>query len=512
MARRKNPREWRHLGAHSRFKKEPSEIFTRTYYRPIIERTKPLYYACSLVNLAHMVMVVEEGIIARGKGAKILEIMLEVDEMGSTGFPFEEGKGNIYLNMESYLLEKLGEDLGGWAYIGRSRLDYEATIRRIYVRDELVKVIKGIVKLIGVMLRRAAEQSNTIMPGYSHLQHSQPCTFGHYVLAFVDAFLKDIERLKGAFGRTDLNPMGAAAAAGEALGLNRKRTTELLGFSDFLENSREACFSRDYAAESYGCCSIFMSNLGQLAMDLDLFCTQEFNMIELADEYSGTSSFMPQKKNPLPLEAIRAYSGYFIGVLPSVLGVMKANSEEVDIIEFTPDFDLGAFQMLADMAELMGGVMTTMNTREETMRERAYSHWSTASALALLISREANLSWRTAHRVVGRLVRDCVNHGIAPLQVTEEMLRKAAEEIAGEKLRLKISTEGMRKVLDPGHFIATRSTRGSTNPKEVKRMVRDRAARLDQESQWIEGKEAHISNAYDTLRRTARKNAQGNRA
>jgi len=455
-----------------------------------------------------MVMVVEEGIIARGKGAKILEIMLEMDEMGSTRFPFEEGKGNIYLNMESYLLEKLGEDLGGWAYVGRSRLDYEATIRRIYVRDELVKVIRGILKLIGVMLRRAAEHSSTIMPGYSHLQHSQPCTFGHYLLAFVDAFLKDIERLKGAFGRTDLNPLGAAAAAGEALGLNRSRTTELLGFNNFLENSREACFSRDYAAESYGCCSIFMSNLGQLATDLDLFSTQEFNMIELADEYSGTSSFMPQKKNPLPLEAIRAYSGYFIGVLPSVLGVMKTNSEEVDIIEFTPDFNLGAFQMLADMAELMGGVMGTMNIKEETMRERVYSHWSTASALALLISRNANVSWRTAHRIVGRLVRDALSNGITPVQATEQMLKKAAEEIVGEKLRLKISTEGMRKVLDPGNFIRTRSTPGSTNPEEVKRMAQDRVVRLEQERRWIEGKEAHISSAYDNLRRIAKEIVQ----
>jgi len=450
-----------------------------------------------------MVMVIEEELIAREKGAQILEIMLEMDEMGSTGFPFEEGKGNIYLNMESYLLEKLGEDVGGWAYVGRSRLDYEATIRRIYVRDELIKVIKGILKLVGVMLRRAAEQSSTIMPGYSHLQHSQPCTFGHYVLSFADAFLKDIERFKGAFGRTNLNPLGAAAAAGEVLGLNRKRTTELLGFSNFLENSREACFSRDYAAESYGCGSIFMSNLGQLATDLDLFCTQEFNMIELADEYSGTSSFMPQKKNPLPLEAIRAYSGYFIGVLPSVLGVMKTNSEEVDIIEFTPDFDLGAFQMLADMTGLMGGVMATMSIKEETMRDRAYSHWSTASALALLISRKANLSWRTGHRIVGRLVREAVSNGITPLQVTEQMLKKAAEEIVGEELMLEISTEGMREVLDPGNFITTRCTQGSTNPEEVKRMAQDRVVRLEQERQWIEGKEAHIGNACDNLRRLA---------
>ncbi len=160
--------------------------------------------------------------------------------------------------------------------------------------------------------------------------------------------------------------------------------------------------------------------------------------------------------------------------------------------------------MLADMAELMGGVMATLNIKEETMRERVYSHWSTASALALLISRKANLSWRTAHRIVGRLVRDALRNGITPLQATEQMLKKAAEEIVGEELMLELSTEGMREVLDPDNFVRTRSTRGSTNPEEVKRMVQDRVVRLEQERQWIEDKEAHISSAYDNLRRIAR--------
>lgn len=511
MAMEKDPKQWKHLGAHSRFKGEPSEVFTKRYYQPIIERTKPLYYACSLVNLAHVVMAVEEGIIPGEEGAKILGIMLEMDEMGSAAFPFERERGNIYLNMESYLMENLGEDVGGWAYMGRSRLDYEATIRRIYVRDELMRVIKSILSLISGMVRRAGEQSDMLMPGYSHLQHSQPCTFGHYVLSFVDAFFKDIERLRGAFERTNLSPLGAAAGAGETIRLNRERTTQLLGFRAFLENAREACFSRDYAAETYGCFSIFMSNLGQLATDMDLFCTDEFNMIELAHEFSGTSSFMPQKKNPLPLEAIRAYSGYFIGVLPSMLGVLKTNSEEVDIIEFTPDFAVGCFGMLIDMAELMEGVMATMRVKGETMAERAHSNWATASALALLVSRKANLSWRTAHRIVGVLVRVALRNGITPLGVTEQLLKEAAHEIVGENIRLEISTQEIRKALDPASFIGTRSTPGSTNPKEVKRMAKDRMARWKKERTWIEEEEACISSAYDNLRRIAREMAQAPR-
>jgi argininosuccinate lyase len=290
--------------------------------------------------------------------------------------------------------------------------------------------------------------------------------------------------------------------------LNRGRTTELLGFGSFLENAREACFSRDYAAETYGSLSIFMSNLGQLATDMELFCTHEFDMIELADEFSGTSSFMPQKKNPLPLEAIRAYSGYFIGVLPSLLGVLKTNSEEVDIIEFSPDFAMGCFAMLIAMAELMEGVMATMRVKEEPMRERAKSNWSTASALALLVSRKANLSWRIAHRIVGGLVRVALRNGITPVEVTEQTLTEAAHEIVGENTRLEISTEAIRKALDPASFIRTRSTPGSTNPKEVKRMAKDRMARWKRERAWIEEEEMCISSAYDNLRKIAREMAQ----
>ena len=503
MTVRKTSKSWRHLGARSRFKGEPSELFTKTYYEPITDRTKPLYYACSLANLAHVLMLVEEKIIDKEIGAAILKIMLEMDRMGNEAFPFEKEKGNIYLNMESYLFERLGEAVGGWAYIGRSRLDYEATIRRIFVRDRLLEVMGAILTLIDTTLHMASAHNHTIMPGYSHLQQSQPCTFGHYLLSFVDAFFKDMDRFKQAFVRTNLSPLGAAAAVGEALPLNRKRVAECLGFNDFIENAREACFSRDYALESISCCSVFMSNLGQLATDLDTFCTREFNMIELADEFSGTSSFMPQKKNPLPLEAIRAYSGYFIGMLPSLLGVMKTNSEEVDIIEFAPDFNLQAFQMLIDMANLMEGVVATMIVKKRVMKKNVQSNWSAASDLAQMISHQEILPWRTAHRIVGRMIRDAVEHEITPRQVTKQMLNKAATEILGKKSKLKISASTIKTVLDPARFVQTRSTSGSTNPDEVKRMAESRLFQLKQQQRWLKNKETKIDKSYGKLRKAA---------
>ena len=504
MTRKKSSNAWHHLGAHSRFKGEPSELFTKTYYEPITERTKPLYYACSLVNLAHVTMLVEEKIIDKKIGASILKVMLEMDSMGCEAFPFEKEKGNIYLNMESYLSERLGESVGGWAYIGRSRLDYEATIRRVFVRDRLLEAMEAILTLIETTLYRAAEHNHAVMPGYSHLQQSQPCTFGHYLLSFVDAFFKDIDRLKQAFVRTNSSPLGAAAAVGEALHLNRKRTAGLLGFKDFIENAREACFSRDYALESISSCSVFMSNLGQLATDLATFCTREFNMIELADEFSGTSSFMPQKKNPLPLEAIRAYSGYFIGMFPALLGVMKTNSEEVDIIEFTPDFNLDAFQMLIDMAKLMEGTVSTLMINEQIMKKNVQTNWSAASDLAQLISHQENLPWRTAHRIVGRMIRDAVEHNITPLQVTKQMLDKAAKEIIGKKSKIGISASTIKTVLDPVHFVQTRSTSGSTNPDEVKRMAENRMLRLKQQQRWLKNKVTTVNKSCETLRRTAK--------
>ncbi|MFH1758390.1 MAG: argininosuccinate lyase [Pseudomonadota bacterium] len=501
-------KSWQHLGAYSRFKEEPAEIFTRTYYGPIIDRTKPLYYACSFVNMAHLVMLVESKIIDKNSGAKILQAMLEADSLGSEAFPFDREKGNIYLNLEHFLLERLGETVGGCAYIGRSRLDYEATIRRVYVRDQLLKGMRAIQGLIDTLLFRASEHSRTIMPAYSHLQQSQPCTFGHYLLAFADAFFNDMDRLKRAFLRTNLSPLGAAAAAGESLPLNRKRTAELLGFGGFIENAREACFSRDYALESCSGCAIFMSNLGQLATDLDIFCTREFNMIELADAFSGTSSFMPQKKNPLPLEAVRAYSGYFIGLLPALLGVLKTNSEEVDIIEFTPDFNFDAFRMLADMAELMEAVVASMTIRKERMEENAKTNWSAASALAERITHKTSISWRTAHRIVGRMVRNALDQGLTPEQATKQMLEGAAKEILGGNLKLDISTVEIRMVLDPKHFIQTRSTPGSTHPEEVKRMTEDRKVRLKRESTWIKNMETKTNESYEKLRRVAKEIAK----
>ena len=499
----KESESWRHLGARSRFKGEPAELFTQTYYKPITDRTRPLYYACSLANLAHVLMLVEEKIIDKTIGAAILKIMLEMDRMGNDSFPFEKEKGNIYLNMESYLFERLGEAAGGWAYIGRSRLDYEAAIRRIFVRDRLLEAMGAILKLMDAILHMVPAHCRTVMPGYSHLQQSQPCTFGHYLLSFVDAFFNDVDRFKQAFKRTNLSPLGAAAAVGESLPLNRKRVAELLGFDDFIENARDACFSRDYALESIGCCSVFMSNLGQLATDLDTFCTREFNMIELADEFSGTSSFMPQKKNPLPLEAIRAYSGYFIGLLPALLGVMKTNSEEVDIIEFTPDFNLQAFPMLIDMATLMEGVVATMIVKKPVMKENVQSNWSAASDLAQLISHRENLPWRTAHRIVGRLIRYAMEHEIPPRQITKQMLNKAANDILGKMSKFTISASTIKTVLNPDRFVQTRNTPGSTNPDEVNRMAENRRFKLKRQQKWLKSKETKISRSCGRLRKTA---------
>ena len=502
-------KSWQHLGAYSRFKEEPAEIFTRTYYGPIIDRTRPLFYACSLVNLAHVVMLVENKIIAKDSGAKILRAMLEADTLGSEAFPFDSKKGNIYLNLEHFLLDRLGERLGGSAYIWRSRLDYEATIRRVYVRDQLLKGMQAIQGLIQTLLFRASEHKGTIMPAYSHLQQSQPCTCGHYLLGFVDSFLKDLDRMKQAFARTNLSPLGAAAGAGESLPLNRKRTAELLGFAGFIENAREACFSRDYALESCSACAIFMSHLGQLATDLDIFCTREFNMIELADAFSGTSSFMPQKNNPLPLEAVRAYSGYFVGLLPALLGVLKTNSEEVDIIEFTPDFNLDAFSMVVDMAELMEAVVASMTIRKDRMEENTRANWSAASALAELLTQKAKLPWRTAHRIVGRMIRNAVDRRIAPMQATKQMLNEAAKEISEKNLRLNLTTAKIRQCLEPTHFVQTRSTPGSTHPVEVQRMAEVRKVLLKQERARVKKQEAKIQKSCQELRHIARSIAQG---
>lgn len=479
----------------ARLVKPPAEKLLKYVHIPRLEAGKRRFFEYIEVDCAHTVMLVEEGIISREDGSKILKILQEIRQLGPEKFPIDPAIGSFLLQVEAYLFDKIGEEIGGRMHTGRSRIDQGATVSRISCRDACLDVMELIVALQRTLLDQAKQHVNTITIFRTHLQHAQPSTFGHYLLSFLYTFGYDFHRLKNAYARVNLNPLGTVASVGTSWPLNRMRTTELLGFDGRVIHARRGYSIYDFMAEIISSLSIAMSNLYDLATDLYLGSTYEFRTVETADEYCGSSSIMPQKKNPYSLEAVRRIAGRAIGFMPSALGQIRAcgTSDAVRGVGIIRE----AFEISKSALDLMQGVMETLIVHKERMQELAGAFWATASNLADTIVRETGLSFREAHHVVGRLVRRAIEENVKQGNTTVEMVDRAAEETIGRKLGL--SEEAIRKALDPEEFVKTRITPGGCNPAEVRWMIEDIEKKIAEEGSWLLNQRAKIKEAHEKL-------------
>jgi argininosuccinate lyase len=255
-------------------------------------------------------------------------------------------------------------------------------------------------------------------------------------------------------------------------------------------------------ADFAGAFSLVMSNLERLVTDLDQWTAQEFGFIEIADEYSGSSSIMPQKKNPYPFELIRGLSGESIGWMPAMLGLLKVAHTSSADPEFTPlhngDLIEQASRQTIQMLDMLGDVLGTTKVYAETMRGHIDKAWCTASHLADVLSRKGNIPFRNAHRVVARLVRLAVQSGIQANQVEADLLETAADQVSVSIP--KLTTEELRKLLTPEEFIATRVTSGSQNPDEIRRIIEIAKAKSQSQKSWLGDAENKVKEADARLK------------
>ena len=434
---------------------------------PHIPRLVRRFREYVLVDLAHAVMLTETGILSASRGAKLLNALLEVHDSRGEGFPWLAQSGSFLVQIEHHLSERIGEDISGRLQTGRSRNDQDAAADRLYLRDLLLSVAAQTIRMQRTVLSKALLHAETLMPGFTHLQHAQPSTFGHHLMRYGAAFDRDLVRLAGAFGHTNLSSLGGAAMAGTSWPVDRRRTATLLGHDDIVVNSSDAGeFARDFIEEIVAVLSLLMSNLGRLANDLYVWHSWEFGYVEVADGLAGTSSIMPQKKNPHSLERIKALGGQSVGWLPGV----QACQHSV----FSTDLDLTfADDMLTGMGDatlqaLKLGVETvdTLIVHEKRMAEAAGAFWSTTSHLADELVRRFDLPFRVAHHVVGRFVRDSIAAGLTPADVRTEDLTTAGRDMA--ETEIQIPVEELRNILDARSFLTSRATEGSVHPDETR--------------------------------------------
>lgn len=355
-------------------------------------------------------MLGSSGLISNEDSEALLRgLDLIASEIENGEFPFEAGLEDIHMNIEMRLRHHLGP-VAGKLHTGRSRNDQVATDLALFLREVHLATQRGLLGLRGVLVERAREHLDTILPGYTHLQRAQPVRLAHHWLAHAEALGRDASRFRDAHARITRCPLGAGALAGSTLPIGRDETAAELGFQAPTRNSMDTVASRDGALEYLSNAAIAMVHLSRLAEELVLWSTAEFGFIELADAYSTGSSLMPQKKNPDVPEIVRAKTGRAIGNLVTLLTVLKGlpltyNRDLQEDKE--PLFD--SVTTLRDCLEVMTGALATLEVRGDRMAEAASDPMLLATDLAETLVR-SGVPFRDAHEVVGQIVGHCTHN------------------------------------------------------------------------------------------------------
>lgn len=445
-----------------------------------------------LVDKAHVIMLYEQGIIQKDDCYVILKALDTIEKSGVAYANISEHE-DVHIAIESKLIELVGE-VGGRMHSGRSRNDEIATCIRIAIRDELLELMGKIIELRKTLLNLAGKHTKTIMPGFTHLQHAQPTTFAHHLIAYADAFGRDFDRLVDAYVRVNLCPLGAAALASTGFPINRERTAQLLGFDDLIENSMDAVSTRDFAIECISAFANTMIDLSRIAEELILWSTSEFDFIELDDRYASTSSIMPQKKNPDVLELIRAKTGSVCGELMSALAICKAlpYSYNIDLQEVSPHL-LKAVKVTKNSVCVMAGVVDTMQVKSDVMAAATAVGFITATELSDTMVRVTGIPFRTAHRIVGALARDKEKPVL-------EQIDAMAKKIIGKRLSdMGFTQEIIDEALDVEQNIRVRSIRGGPSPDECERMIKERKKSIASDADLLQQKTNKINVALEQL-------------
>ena len=419
-------------------------------------------------SLAHARMLAAQKVIGAQDLADIERGLKQIgDEIDAGTFEWKLELEDVHLNIEARLTHIVG-DAGKRLHTGRSRNDQVATDLRLWLRGEIDAIAPLLVQLQKALLAVAAQHTETVMPGFTHLQVAQPVSFAHHLLAYVEMFARDAERLVDVRRRTNRLPLGAAALAGTSYPLDRAAVARELGFEDVCENSLDAVSDRDFAIEFAAFASIAMVHVSRLAEEIVLWMSQSFGFIDLADRYCTGSSIMPQKRNPDVAELARGKSGRVIGHLMGLLTLMKGqpltynkdNQEDKEPLFDTVDTLAATLRV---MAEMVGG----MKVNADAMRAAALKGYATATDLADYLVKKG-VPFRDAHEVVAHAVKLALARGVDLAELPLPELRALHASI-GDDAPDALTLHGS---------LNSRAVRGGTAPAQVRAQIERHHKRL----------------------------------
>ena len=409
-------------------------------------------------SLAHAEMLAHQNIISAQDYAEIQRGMAQIQaEIAEGKFAWLLDLEDVHLNIEKRLTELVG-DAGKRLHTGRSRNDQVATDIRLYLRSAIDDIAALLRALRMALVDLAEKNADTILPGFTHMQVAQPVTFGHHMLAYVEMFGRDAERMADCRKRVNRLPLGSAALAGTTFPIDRERVATTLGFDDVCHNSLDAVSDRDFAIEFCAASALIMTHISRLSEELVIWMSPRVGFIDIADRFCTGSSIMPQKKNPDVPELARGKTGRVNGHLVALLTLMKAqplaynkdNQEDKEPLFDTVDTVIDTLRIFADMA-------TGITVKPQAMRQAALQGYATATDLADYLVKKG-LPFRDAHEAVAHAVRACEQRGCDLAELSTEELRQFSALIEAD----------VHQVLTLEGSVAARGHVGGTAPEQVR--------------------------------------------
>lgn len=446
---------------------ERQEQFVNTIHKQL-----PLFVK---VHEAWLLMLEKQGIVDRERAGKIMKAIVEIDEdaLKEMISNWNPASWEPLVQLEQYLTSKVGQIA--------SDLNIARTIPPPFYRMELLPLLLDVIEetigFLTVLLNNAEKHTNTVMPGYTHLQHAQPMTYGHYLLGVYDPLSRALGELETAYGRTNQFELGCGALSGTSFRIDRQYPAELLGFDGILEHSNDSVAATDFLIDILSAVTNLFIPLSRVASDLDIWSSFEFSMVEVADEICNPSSMMPQKKNPALFEFCRMTLGKVLGAYSEVVcgahGTQYGDVIEMRELAFSIQPRL---QESVKQLRIMNTAIDTLIVKGERMLDLARKGFSTATELAAVLYRESSVPLRMAHGVVAEIVRKMISAGKSPQDITPEVVEEVSRELIGEAI--KLPAEVLQSSIDPVRFVEAHDSFGGVSPSMVAEMISKRRERL----------------------------------
>ena len=479
----------------------PARSFVKMELLPSFEQAKkyridPLLAA----NEAQIAMLEKQGIISHDHARIILRALEDFEYDEYRRIEYDGKHEDLFFMIEDQLIART-DGIAGSMHIARSRNDLSVALDHLMLRKLVLNAVHEMIRLMDVVRAFAEEHKDTLYPAHTHTQQAQPSVFGHYFLGYLDVINRDIGRFTEAYRIINTSPLGAAAITTSGFPFDRKYVSELLGFDELLENSFDSIGCCD--ADTQTACAIMLAsvNASRVITDMILWATEEMNILRVSDGYISTSSIMPQKRNPIAFEHLRASFSMIKGLCSAVIdGYLKSPygdiSDKDDIVPVLVE----AINRFCDSIHLFCNVIATCDVNKELLRERAEKSFSVVTEMADTIVRITDLPFRTAHHIVAEIVRKIIADGGDLRSMNRELFTSVYKDITGKDFEGDYSL--IEKSLDPDHFVAIREVTGGVGPKAMASMLCSAGDKISKWNAWYNTAAGKIMQA-DILRKKA---------